>query len=328
MISRGVGPGTERVGRFIGRVGVVTLPAIQVGLDLDARVVRRHVQRLEDLGWLTRKPWMWGEGSIVWLTGVGINGVGLHGVRPVTVKSGKWAPGMTTITQGVLAGFTAARIERRGFQWLSGRELAVDEPRWAVQHRHDYGYSTQLPDLAAWSPGSEKPVAIVCEESRRRDDRQRWRLEGWRDAIRAGRYEYVQYDCATESLAIWIKNLGKKVGLTRLELRPVVQMRPEEIATLPPVELNIEPVTPEPEPEPEPAAARPQLHLVEPPAPSAPVREPAPYIREPPRPETVWPYVLEPETPEEYERRKQRYLELMGRYDSFEPEKPKRRWFR
>jgi hypothetical protein len=305
---------------------VVTLPAIQVGLDLDERVVRRHVQRLEDLGWLTRKPWMWGEGSIVWLTAAGIDGVGLHGLRPVTVKSRKLAPGMTTITQGVLAGFTAARIERRGFQWLSGRELAVDGPRWAVQHRHDYGYSTQLPDLAAWFPDSEKPAAIVCEESRRRDDRQRWRLEGWRDAINAGRYEFVQYDCATESLATWIKNLGKKVGLTQPQLQSLVQMPPEKIATLPPVELNIEPVTPKPEPEP--AAARPQLRLVEPPAPSPPVREPAPYITEPPRPEAERPYVLEPETPEEYERRKQAYFEVFGSYGSFEPEKPKRRWFR
>jgi DNA-binding MarR family transcriptional regulator len=43
------------VGRFIGRLGVVSLPAIEAGLDLDQRVVRRHVARLEAAGWLVRQ---------------------------------------------------------------------------------------------------------------------------------------------------------------------------------------------------------------------------------------------------------------------------------
>jgi hypothetical protein len=48
------GPGTLRVGRFIGRLGVVSLPAVEAGLDLDQRVVRRHVAKLErrQAGWL------------------------------------------------------------------------------------------------------------------------------------------------------------------------------------------------------------------------------------------------------------------------------------
>jgi hypothetical protein len=318
MSSTGVGPGTERVGRFIGRVGVVTTKAVEVGLDLDERVVRRHVKRLEDLGWLTRKPWMWGEGSALWLTASGIDGVGLHGLRPVKVRQEKSEPGITTLTHGVLVGFSAARMERRGYKWKSARELAVDEPRWAVEHRHDYGHTTQLPDIAVWIPGSEKPVAIVCEETRRRDDRQRWRLEGWRDAIDAGRYDCVQYDCATESLATWIKRLGRKIGLRRPELRAVVQMPPEKIATIAPAADGFHVTTPEPE------VARPQLRLVEEP----PIREPARYTHG----RASWdePKWTPPaETPEEYERRKQRYYEIFGHYDSFgEPEKPKRRWFR
>src|SRR5450631_3786725 len=44
------GPGTLRVGRFIGRLGVVSIPAVEVGLDLDQRVVRRHVAKLEAAG--------------------------------------------------------------------------------------------------------------------------------------------------------------------------------------------------------------------------------------------------------------------------------------
>jgi len=57
----GPGPGTVRVGRFIGKVGVVSLPAIAVGLDLDERVVRRHVAKLEKAGWLVRAPLLWSQ---------------------------------------------------------------------------------------------------------------------------------------------------------------------------------------------------------------------------------------------------------------------------
>jgi hypothetical protein len=44
-----VGPGSMRVGQFIGRLGVVGLPAVAMGLGLAERVVRRHVARLDSL---------------------------------------------------------------------------------------------------------------------------------------------------------------------------------------------------------------------------------------------------------------------------------------
>jgi hypothetical protein len=90
---------------------------VEVGLDLDQRVVRRHIAKLEAAGWLAREPWIWGEGSVVWLTGAGIEGAGLGGVRPV-----KSPPGATTIAHGVLVGWSAARIEHRGRAWKSARE--------------------------------------------------------------------------------------------------------------------------------------------------------------------------------------------------------------
>ncbi len=83
------GPGTVRVGRFIGRVGVVSLPAISAGLDLDERVVRRHVAKLEKVGWLVRAHLLWGEGSMVWLTAAGNDAIGLGGFCPtICVRSG------------------------------------------------------------------------------------------------------------------------------------------------------------------------------------------------------------------------------------------------
>ena len=124
----GLGPGTLRVGRFIGRLGVVSIPAVEVGLDLDERVVRRHVAKLEAAGWLVREPWVWGEGSVVWLTGAGIEGVRLGGVRPV-----KSPPGATTIAHGVLVGWSAARVEHRGRVWKSSRELAVEREKMGCQ---------------------------------------------------------------------------------------------------------------------------------------------------------------------------------------------------
>ncbi len=144
-----LGPGTIRVGRFIGRLGVVSLPAVQVGLDLDERVVRRHVAKLEAMGWLDRGPWLWGDGSIAWLTRAGLDGTGLGGVRAVSSP-----PSPTTATHDVLVGWSAARTERHGRDWRSSRELAVERERWAIPVRGEHGRVTRLPDLAVWLPGS------------------------------------------------------------------------------------------------------------------------------------------------------------------------------
>jgi hypothetical protein len=220
-----VGPGTLRVGQFIGRLGVVSIPAVGVGLDLDQRVVRRHVAKLEAAGWLIREPWIWGEGSVAWLTSAGIEGAGLGGVRPV-----KSPPGATTIAHGVLVGWSAARMEHRGRVWKSARELAVEPERWTVRARCERGYTELLPDLAVWLKRSGPPVAVIAESGGRREDRQKMILEGWRDGILSGRYAGVHYHCASASVAHWISRLAKKVWLSGPTFVAVVQMRAEEIA--------------------------------------------------------------------------------------------------
>ena len=53
-------------------------------------------------------------------------------------------------------------------------------------------YRKQLPDLAVWRRGAERPVAIVGDEGHRREDRQRMILEGWRDASWADQYAAVR----------------------------------------------------------------------------------------------------------------------------------------
>jgi len=53
------------------------MPAIERGLGLADRVVRRHVAKLEKVGWCERMPAIRGDGMLVWMTPSGLDGVGL-----------------------------------------------------------------------------------------------------------------------------------------------------------------------------------------------------------------------------------------------------------
>jgi hypothetical protein len=295
------GPGTLRVGRFIGRLGVVSIPAVEVGLDLDQRVVRRHVAKLEAVGWLARAPWVWGEGSVVWLTGAGMDGARLGGVRPI-----KSPPGATTIAHGVLVGWSAARVEHRGRVWKSARELALERERWAITMRCERGYTKQLPDLAVWLKRSAPPVAVIAESGGRREDRQKMILEGWRDGMLSGRYAGVHYHCANESVAHWIGRLATKVRLSDPAFFAAAQMSADEIAALPPAaDADDELPGSKPELSTEAAQLRGehiQIATIRASPPPAPVQMKLP--EPPPEPE--------PETPEEAAERERRYREIFG----------------
>ena len=227
------GPGTLRVGRYIGRLGVVSMPAVAVGLELDERVVRRHVAKLEAAAWLARTPWVRGDGSVVWLTAAGTEAVGLGGLRPMLKR-----PKSTTLTHAIVVGWTVARIQRRGLDWRSSRELAVNPDRWAVPARGEHGRTTLLPDLAVWRTPSAPPVALVVETGGRREDRQKRILEGWRDAVLNGRYSAVQYDCADPSVTRWITRLAANVSLSRSSFIAVTQKNAAEIAAISPTHPN------------------------------------------------------------------------------------------
>ena len=278
----------------------MSLPAVEAGLDLDRRVVRRHVAKLEAAGWLARAPWVWGEGSVVWLTASGIESARLGGVRPV-----KSPPSPTTIAHSVLVGWTAARVERRRRVWKSARELTVDRDRWAVRMRCERGFTEQLPDLAVWLKPSGPPVAVIAESGGRREDRQKHMLEGWRDAVRTERYAGVYYDCANTSVAVRIKLLAKKVHLAAPELTAAVQLGADEIASLSPAAADDEPVLSHPQDSPKAVPtideAIDMRHTR-----AAVSGAPAP----PKHPEP--PAVSEPETAEEAAERERRYREIFG----------------
>jgi hypothetical protein len=89
-------------------------------------------------------------------------------------------------------------------------------------------------------------------------------LEGWRDAIWAGRHTAVRYDCASPSVARWIARLAKRVGLTGSDFTAVVQTTAEEIAALSPVAPDDQPAIDAAMPSGEPSghlASRPKPHL-------------------------------------------------------------------
>jgi hypothetical protein len=311
--SQWPGPGAVRVGQFIGRIGVVSLPAVEVGLGLDERVVRRHVAKLEAARWLGRAPWVWGQGSVVWLTDRGLDGTALGGLQAV-----KLPPAPTTVDHGVALAWTAARVERRGHRWKSARELALDPAQWTVRIPDERGAShDRLPDLAVWLPNAKLPVAVIVEHGHRREDRQRRILEAWRSAVHSGRYAGVRYDCASASVAEWIKRLADKAWFKSPEFVAAPQPRRNEILDL--VIADPEPVVSVSPEAPPPVAAVTRAAEGNDEAARRP-RTPT-STRVEPEPRPVPPA---PETPEEAADRERRYRAIMG----IPEPKARRRWRR
>jgi hypothetical protein len=319
------GPGSVRVGRWVGRLGVVSLPAVEVALSLDGRVVRRHVARLEAAGWLGRAAGVWGEGSVVWLTERGLVAVGLGGLTPLRASP---APSPTLTAHGVQVAWSAAWAERRGRDWSSGRELVLERERWEIRVRDERGRRRGvLPDLAVWRRADAAPVAVVIEPGYRRADRQRAILKAWRDAIDSGQYAAVRYDCAGEHTAQLITNLAKKLRLGRSVFLAAVQSTPEEIAAIEPEQhgQNQDQTT-----EHLPAAAATDGHeevagqedsggdgaVV------VPIREPERRPVQPPP--AVRPLAEQSESPEAAAEREQRFRAILG----IPEPKPRRRWRR
>jgi hypothetical protein len=224
------------------------MPAIAYGLGLADRVVRRHVAKLQAVGWCERRPALRGDGSSVWMTATGLAGVELGNLPAVRAPDPFSIQTMRTV--GVA--WIAAAIEAAGHQWRSPRELALAPDRWGAQVANERGgTSRRLPDLVFW-PASDNalPVAVVVEHGPPKPRRERAALEGWKSSIAAGRYAQVRY-VARRTAA------GRVVGLaTQLDLTETQFIAGERVVTdepLPPVDpVESHPETPAP---PEPAAA-------------------------------------------------------------------------
>jgi hypothetical protein len=256
---------------------------------------------------------VWGEGSVVWLTGRGLGATALGGLQPVKLPP---APG--TLDHAVAVGWTAARVERRGRRWMSARELALDPGRWAVRIRDERGAShDRVPDLAVWMPDAELPIAVIVENGHRRDDRQRRILEGWQAAVDAGRYASIRYDCASASVAQRIKRLADKVWLRSPKFVAAAQLKGQEIIDL--VSADRQPVAPS-SPEPPlpvqlPAVSFEHHKEVDQRRPPTPRSAPVATADRPAR---------EPESPEAAAERERIYRQVMG----IPEPKQRRRWRR
>jgi len=206
-----VGPGSVRVGQFIGRLGVATMPAIERGLGLVDRVVRRHVAKLEKVGWCERIPAIRGDGMLVWMTQRGLDGVGL-GAFPALHAPDPFSP-QTAHT--VRVAWAAADLECAGREWHAIRELALEASRWSAEVANERGgRSRRLPDLVFWhSLDGSLPVTVVVVHRPSNPRRERAALEGWQASIAAGRYARVRY-VAGPAAARRLGRLATDIGLT------------------------------------------------------------------------------------------------------------------
>jgi hypothetical protein len=211
MSNRGVeiGPGSIRVGRFIGRLGVVPMPAIERGLGLVDRVVRRHAAKLEKVGWCARAPATRGDGTLVWMTATGLQGVGLAELPAPRAPTRFSAQTM----HSVRVAWAAADIEHAGHHWIAGRELALTPGDWGAKIANERGgYSRRLPDLVFWPPRDRRlQAAVVICPGLTNPRRQRAALECWQRSILAGQYAQVHY-LASPAFVSHLKGVAKAIG--------------------------------------------------------------------------------------------------------------------
>lgn len=184
------------------------MPAVSIGLALAERVVRRHVAKLEAIGWLRRTAALRGQGSLVWLTPAGYEGLGLE-LAPVKAP----AVFSATTRRSVEIAWAAANAARHDLRWLSARELTIQRETWQITVANERGdTSYQLPDLVLWPPNSPLPVAIVLERDYQHPRRRRAALQGWQAAITAGRYAQIRYQ-TSPILAYDLHRLAAQIGL-------------------------------------------------------------------------------------------------------------------
>jgi hypothetical protein len=187
------------------------MPAIEHGLGLGDRVVRRHVAKMETVGWCERRPAIRGDGMLVWLTPSGLDGVGLSEL-PALRAPGPFSP---QTQRSIRVAWVAADIERAGYQWIASREMALAPSPWGAEAANERGgHSRRLPDLAFW-PASDGglQVAVVVVQGQSNPRRGRAALEGWQASILAGRYAQVRY-LAGHAAGGHLRRLAADIGLT------------------------------------------------------------------------------------------------------------------
>ena len=208
------------------------MPAIERGLGLVDRVVRRHVAKLEKVGWCERRPAIRGDGMLVWLTPSGLDGVGLSELPAVRAPS----PFSLQTQRSIRVAWAAADIERAGHQWIASRELALAPSRWGAEVANERGgHSRRLPDLVFWPAWDRRlQVAVVVAQGLSNPRRERAALEGWQRSIVAGRYAQVCY-VAGPAFVSHLRRLAEDIGLTAPQLIVGERVMADELPVVPSV---------------------------------------------------------------------------------------------
>jgi hypothetical protein len=185
------------------------MPAIERGLGLVDRVVRRHVAKLEKIGWCARIPAVRGEGMLVWMTATGLDGVGL-GQLPAPRAPHRFSP---QTMHGIRVAWAAADIEHAGHHWIAGRELALTPDEWGAKIANERGgYSRRLPDLVFWPPRDpNRHMAVVIHRGVPNPRRERAALQCWQRAIQTRQYAQVHY-LAYPDFVSHLQGLARAIG--------------------------------------------------------------------------------------------------------------------
>ena len=185
------------------------MPAVGHGLGLVDRVVRRHVAKLEKVGWCARVAATRGDGMLVWMTATGLQGVGLAGL-PAPRAPDPFSP---QTMRSIRVAWAAADIEHAGHQWIAGRELALAPDGLGAEIANERGgYSRRLPDLVFWpARDRRRQAAVVIAPGLSNPRRERAALECWQHSILAGQYARVHY-VASPAFVSHLRGVAEAIG--------------------------------------------------------------------------------------------------------------------
>jgi hypothetical protein len=205
------------------------MPAVGRGVGLVDRVVRRHVAKLERVGWCERTPAVRGDGMLVWMTATGLDRVGL-GQLPAPRAPNPFSPQTLYSTR---VAWAAADIERAGHQWVAGRELALAPGEWGAEIANERGgYSRRLPDLVFWPPRDRRrQAAVVLAPRLSNPRRERAALQGWQRSILAGQYTQVHF-LAGSAFVSHLRRVAEDIGLTAPQLIVGERVMADELPVL------------------------------------------------------------------------------------------------
>ena len=158
----GPGPGSMAGLKWLARVGPSPLDPWRYSMGWSEVAARSHAKRLETEGWLGRVPLLWGQGSMFYVTKLGVRvlGTGLGAPRHRNQTGGR--------TTAPVA-WTAAWLTLRERRFLGEPEIRLSG-EWSERLQWYEGYSWRKsghrPDFIAWSP-NDSVNAIEVELARK-----------------------------------------------------------------------------------------------------------------------------------------------------------------